>query len=391
MSTQLPKNHSASIRSESLPTSFYEAAADYDHNLRESFPEIIGRSPAMSQTLEQVLKIARSDGSVLIHGESGTGKELVASAIHRLSARSTKKFVPINCSAIPESLLEAELFGHEKGAFTGALSKRAGYLEMAKGGTILLDEIGDMPLRLQAKILRVLQEKQFSPIGSTEIKRTDVRIIAATNVDLQQAVHQGVFRLDLYYRLNVLPVYLPSLKDRPEDIADLMHHFLEIANNKHSSQKPCYFSNDLLTTLMSYPWPGNVRELQNLVERLVVLTSGGVIDVGALPPDYVIAAPRARSQVFKPAPQAAPPQVRPVQDDGQKTSDHVDLFKLPAEGIDLTKFIEELENSYIMQALELTGHNKNRAAQLLGLNRTTLVERIKKRKIAPLNNPSKEL
>ncbi|MGE0173824.1 MAG: sigma-54 interaction domain-containing protein [Oligoflexales bacterium] len=384
MSTQLPKNNSASVRGESLPTSFYDSSAEFNHNLRESFPEIIGRSPSMTHTLEQVLKIARSDGSVLIHGESGTGKELIASAIHRLSGRSTGKFVPINCSAIPESLLEAELFGHEKGAFTGALTKRSGYLEMAKGGTILLDEIGDMPLRLQAKILRVLQEKQYSPIGSAEVKRTDVRIIAATNVDLQQAVKDGVFRLDLYYRLNVLPVHLPSLKDRPEDITDLMHHFLDIANTKHASQKPCYFSKNVLTTLMSYAWPGNVRELQNLVERLVVMTGGGVIEVDALPQEYLGVALQTRTpEVRRPEP-IEPPKLA-------KNVEHVDLFKLPDEGIDLTRFIEELENSYIMQALELTGHNKNRAAQLLGLNRTTLVERIKKRKIAPLNNPSKEL
>jgi transcriptional regulator with PAS, ATPase and Fis domain len=355
-------------------------------NLRDSFTEIVGRSASMVQTLELVSKIAKSDGSVLVYGESGTGKELIASAIHRLSPRSTKRFVAINCSAIPEDLLESELFGHEKGAFTGATTRRTGYFEMAKGGTILLDEIGDMPLRLQAKILRVLQEKQFFPVGSNEARRTDIRIIAATNVNLQKAVENGAFRLDLYYRLNVLPVQIEPLRERTTDIEPLLFHFLEISNAKHNISNPCYFNSDVVEALKRYPWPGNVRELQNLVERLVVIRGAGLITLQDLPQEYRTVSTQAKApQTSAPAPQEIPQA--PV---AQIASNAISS-ELPREGIDLIQFIENLENQYILQALEKTGHNKNQAARLLGLNRTTLVERIKKRKLAPLNMPSKEL
>jgi transcriptional regulator with PAS, ATPase and Fis domain len=342
------------------------------------------------QTLELISKVAKSEGSVLVYGESGTGKELIASAIHRLSPRSARRFVAINCSAIPEDLLESELFGHEKGAFTGATSRRSGYLEMARGGTILLDEIGDMPLRLQAKILRVLQEKQFFPVGSNEPKRTDIRIIAATNVNLQKAVAEGTFRLDLYYRLNVLPIHIAPLRERTTDIEPLLFHFLEIANSKHNVMNPCYLGSDVIDVLRRYPWPGNVRELQNLIERLVVIRGGGLISANDLPTEYTSAPatpPKLQQAPHKAAPTVDDLDAQPAVPAAAPTV----AAELPKEGIDLIQFIENLENHYILQALEKTGHNKNQAARLLGLNRTTLVERIKKRKLAPLNMPSKEL
>lgn len=349
----------------------------------------------MMRTLRDVAKIARSESSVLIYGASGTGKELIASALHRLSQRSSRRFVPLNCSAIPETLLESELFGHEKGAFTGATHRRAGHFEMAQGGTILLDEIGDMPLNLQAKLLRVLQERQFTPVGSSEIKTADVRIIAATNVDLAQAVKEKRFREDLYYRLNVLPITLPPLAERTGDVQLLLDHCVQLANLKHNVSQPCFFEPEVLETLSMYSWPGNIRELQNLVERLVVITGGGPICLKDLPENYRrphAAAPQENDLFVPPARfDVEPVGMMPLNP--HRESVHVpDSFgKLPVDGLNLTELIENLENGLIMQALERTNYNKNQAAKLLGLNRTTLVERIKKRKIAPLNLPSKEL
>ena len=377
-------------------------------NWREAVSEIKGRSPAMERVLSVITKVARSDCPVLIHGESGTGKELIARALHRLSPRANRRFVAINCGAIPESLMESELFGYVKGAFTGADQKRKGYFEEASGGTIFLDEIGDMPLRLQAKLLRVIQEKQFTPIGSSEVKRADVRVIAATNVNLEEAVRQQSFRLDLFYRLNVLPIHLPSLKERRGDIGLLLEHFLAVANQQHGLVHPCFLTPEVYQVLEHYDWPGNVRELQNLVERLVVMTGGGSIKLAELPAEY--RQPGQAHHVTAPAIEAtlvhhSDPTDRysSCQTIGDSSESAIvgaisavmiqQLSQgiLPEEGIDLTNFVEELENTLILQALERTGHNKNQAAKLLGLNRTTLVERIKKRRLAPLNSPSKEL
>jgi transcriptional regulator with GAF, ATPase, and Fis domain len=372
-------------------------------NWRDCFPELIGRSPAMQKMLQIIYKVAKSDSSVLIHGDSGTGKELIASAIHRLSPRSAKRFVPINCSAIPENLLESELFGHEKGAFTGATAKRIGHFQMAHGGTIFLDEIGDMASSLQAKLLRVLQEKKFSPIGSNELVNADVRVIAATNVDLQKAVAQNSFRLDLFYRLNVLPIYVPPLREREEDISQLLDHFLEVSNSRHGTRNPCFLDDSALQSLQYYPWPGNVRELENLVERLVVITGGGRITADMLPPEYrsyqEFAQAQARQQPqglawsapsgpFKSREYAA----ARLPESGTAPQSILDEnYVLPPEGINLIEAVERLENNLIMQALQRCENNKNQAAKLLGLNRTTLVERIKKRKLIPLNAPSQEL
>jgi transcriptional regulator with PAS, ATPase and Fis domain len=369
---------------------------------REALSEIKGRSPALERVLRLVVKVARTDSPVLVYGESGTGKELIARALHRLSSRSNRRFIAINCSAIPENLLESELFGYVKGAFTGADSRRKGYFEEASGGTIFLDEIGDMPMRLQSKLLRVLQEKQFTPIGAGEARRADVRIVAATNVNLEEAVRKQDFRLDLFYRLNVLPIHMPSLRERREDIRFLLEHFLAVANEQHGLVQPCYLTPDVITVLEQHSWPGNVRELQNLIERLVVISGGGAIRLEELPSEYQQTStsagparePAAASQPgYNPTPTPAPEAAANV--DHQLVSESyrqvlVDGL-LPEGGVNLARFIEDLENRLILQALERTGQNKNRAAKLLGLNRTTLVERIKKRQLAPLNSPSKEL
>lgn len=366
-------------------------------NWRQCFPEIIGRSPGMLKVLETVSKVACSDSSVLILGESGTGKELIAAAIHRLSHRSHKQYVPLNCSAIPDNLLESDLFGHEKGAFTGADRKKMGKFEYAQGGTIFLDEIGDMPQTLQAKLLRVLQDKKFAPLGGNELMEVDVRIVAATNMNLEQAVKKGSFRLDLFYRLNVLPIIIPALRDRSEDIPALLEHFVEMANRLQSA--PCFLSDELVRTLCDFRWPGNVRQLQNLVERLVVMKGGGGIGIDDLPreileqiDDGVGPEPEATAERSR-VPSSAPmrmtmPIPRPLGE-GVRFPDN--FGNLPSDGLDLAAFIEGLENDLIRQALERTGNNRNQAAKLLGLNRTTLVERIKKRRLTTLNDPPKEL
>ena len=349
-------------------TALFQSPLGEDHrNWRAIISDIKGDSRSMNDTLMVVSKVSRTESPVLICGESGTGKELIARAVHRLSNRANGRFMAINCSAIPEALLEAELFGYVKGAFTGADSKRKGFFEAASGGTVFLDEIGDMPLRLQSKLLRVLQEKQFSPIGSNEVIHSNVRIIAATHVDLEKAVKKKSFRLDLFYRLNVLPITVPALRDRPEDVRVLLDHFIQIANETHRLSSPCILSTNIYRFLEDYPWPGNVRELQNLVERLVVLQGGGLIDVDHLPCEY------KASTSIKPSRAGA------VSTEYSIEREVVAIEQLPEQGLHLSSFIEKLENSLIIQALERTSNNKNQAAKLLGLNRTTLVEKIKKR------------
>lgn len=364
-------------------------------NWRACFPEIIGRSPAMMAALETAAKVARSDSSVLIMGESGSGKELFASAIHRLSHRSPHPYIPLNCAAIPETLLESELFGHEKGSFTGADKRRIGKFEAASKGTLFLDEIGDMPISLQSKLLRVLQDKKFAPLGGNDLKEADVRVIAATHMNLEQAVQRKTFREDLFYRLNVLPVFVPALRERADDIPQMLEHFTEITNSNHSAATTSFFTDASIRLLCKYSWPGNVRQLQNLVERLVVLKGGGAISVDDIPADILRSIDGSKENLnissspanFEPA-----RQTMPLPLGGRKQIAMPDQFGiLPENGIDLATFIEDLENGLIVQALERTNNNRNQAAKLLGLNRTTLVERIKKRRLAVLNEPSKEL
>jgi DNA-binding NtrC family response regulator len=301
-----------------------------------SLSEIVGKSAALREIFSLVQQIADSSSSVLITGESGTGKEVIARAIHQQSPRHGKSFVAVNCTAIPESLMESELFGYVKGAFTGANSDKRGLFEEAEGGTLFLDEIGDMDMHLQAKLLRVLQERMIRPVGSTQSKPIDVRIIAATHKDLKKAIANGTFREDLYYRLAVIPIVMPALRHRPEDIPLLAHHFL----NKYSLMnggKVHGFAPEALQKLMGLSWPGNVRELENLVERLVVLSKTPTIAVNAIP----MGEEKNFENFF-----------------GQNVTE------LPP--------LEELERRYITFVLEKTGSRKEKAAQILGINRRTL-------------------
>ena len=244
--------------------------------------DIIGESKAIKKVFDLIDKVADSDSTVLICGESGTGKEVVAKRIHFQSQRADKPFIPINCGAIPEALLESELFGHEKGAFTGAINTRLGRFELANGGTLFFDEIGEMPYPLQVKLLRAIQEREFERIGGTKSIQVDVRILAATNIDLEQAVLEKRFRTDLFYRLNVIPLTLPSLKDRKEDIPLLIAFFLGKFNQRKQTAITG-ISDDAMRLLMAYPWPGNIRELENIVERVVVLRGEGVVSKEDLP------------------------------------------------------------------------------------------------------------
>jgi len=318
---------------------------------RYGFDNIIGTSDEIKAVFELVKRVADTDSTILILGESGTGKELVARAIHYNSHRANRPIVPVNCAAIPEELLESELFGHVKGAFTGAISTRMGRFEMADGGTLFLDEIGDMSPKLQVKLLRVLQEKRFDPVGSNRTVEVDVRIITATNKNIEKGVREGWFREDLYYRLNVIPVQIPPLRDRPSDIPLLTKHFLEKFSEEHQVSPP-QFTPESMEALAHYAWPGNIRELENLVERLVILFPGQGVMPSSLPGNL-------------------------SQESGKITT----RVQIPEDGISFKSVVSDFENELILKALEKTAWNKNKAASLLKLNRTTLVEKIKKRQL----------
>ena len=320
---------------------------------REQYaPEILGNDKGLMRVFSIIERTADTDCSVLITGESGTGKELVARSVHRASERSEGPFVTVNCAAIPENLLESELFGHVRGAFTGATNSREGRFVAADKGTIFLDEIGEMPLALQSKLLRVLQEKEVTPVGESKTRKIDVRIVAATNRDLDEMVEEGNFREDLLYRLEVIPVELPSLRERRGDIPKLVEHFVGRFNERRG-REIVGVTDEAMEVLVGYEWPGNVRQLQNTVERMVVLRGTGRIDVEDLPR-----------------------RVRRGSTPAQRTT-----MQLPEEGLDLRDAVEEFENKLILQALERTGWNKNQAASILRMNRTTLVEKLKKKKL----------
>jgi two-component system response regulator AtoC len=318
--------------------------------------QFVGTSEPIQRVIEFVDKVADCDSTVLIQGESGTGKELVARMLHFNSESKDRPLVPVNCGAIPENLLESELFGHEKGAFTGAAYTRIGRFELAHGGTIFLDEIGELSPGLQVKLLRVLQERAFERVGGTRTINVDVRVVAATNQDLELAVQQKRFREDLYYRLNVIPVTVPPLRERRSDIPQLVNHFLERLNRgKHTSTITC--SPDAMSRLVEYHWPGNIRELENMIERLAVLSRSGMIEVSDLPERL---------------------QRRAVT--AEPIAPH--LISFSDQGVNLSHAIEEFENRLIVGALRQANGITSKAAQLLQLNRTTLVEKMKRKGFA---------
>ncbi len=331
------------------------------------FRSLVGTSREIQNVREIMAQVADKDVSVLITGESGTGKEVVARNLHYNSPRRDKPFVPVNCGAIPAELLESELFGHEKGAFTGAINSRAGRFELAEGGTLFLDEIGDMPLNMQVKILRVLQERCFERVGSNKTQPVDVRIIAATHRNLEAMITEGTFREDLYYRLNVFPIELPSLKDRSEDIPLLIN---ELVSRMESEQRGSIrFNSAAILSLCQHEWSGNVRELANLVERMAIMHPYGVIGVQDLPVKYRHV--DANDEEFMPA-------VAQKINGGATYVSLNDTPLLPEQGIDLREYINNLEMSLIQQALNDCGGVVARAADKLQVRRTTLVEKMRK-------------
>ena len=312
---------------------------------------IIGRTPVMMQMFELLKTVAATPSTVLITGETGTGKELAARAIHDASPRRSQRFVALNCSAIPETLLEAELFGHVRGAFTGAIANRQGRLEQANRGTLFLDEVGTMSPALQAKLLRVLQGREFERVGESQTIKVDVRVLAATNSDLKRMVEESTFREDLYYRLNVIPVRIPALRERRPDIPLLAQHFLDKLSADHPSKVRVTFTQDAQQALMAFGWPGNVRQLENVVERTFALTPG-------------------RTQLA----------AADLSDELRSARMPVDpsAVLIPDEGIEMTRVVSDFERSLIQRALERTGGNKRLAAELLHVKRTTLIEKLKR-------------
>ncbi len=321
-------------------------------NENDPNPAIIGCSQRMQAVFDLVDKVADSDSTILITGETGTGKGLVAKAIHQYSNRSNKPFISINCGAIPENLLESELFGHVRGAFTGATVSKSGKFELAHGGTIFLDEIGDMSPDLQVKVLKVLEEGEFEQVGGAKTIKVNVRVIAATHRDLPEEVKKGNFRQDLFYRLYVIPIGLPALRDRRSDIPYLISYFIKMYNNKNNKNLDG-ISDNALEVLMNYGWPGNVRELRNVIERLVVLSGSGQIAANDLPKELRVA-------------------------NGYQATQSIEVTD---DGICLNSAVTEFEKDLILQSLEKTKWVKNKAAKLLQLNRTTLVEKIKRHRI----------
>jgi transcriptional regulator with PAS, ATPase and Fis domain len=315
----------------------------------DAFDGIVGKSTKMQSVFRLVERVADSDSTILINGETGTGKGLIAHAIHKQSYRKDQSFISINCGAIPENLLESELFGHIKGAFTGATSNKIGKFEAANGGTIFLDEIGDMSQDLQVKILKVLEEQQFEPVGGCKTVNVDVRIIAATHRDLEEEVQKGNFREDLFYRLYVIPIKLPSLRDRRSDIPHFVTHFMARLNAVKKTNVNSV-SEEALGVLSQYDWPGNVRELSNLMERLIVIKGEGEIGIDDLPEKMKSHTP----------------------------SNNLATLEVTGDGLCLNTAVSEFEKRLIYQSLEKTKWVKNKAAQLLNVKRTTLVEKIKR-------------
>ncbi len=334
---------------------------------------IIGQSTSLMEVFRVLAKVAPTDSTVLVTGESGTGKELLVRALHANSLRHDAPFVPINCGAIPKELLESELFGHEKGAFTHAIRSRPGRFELADGGTIFLDEIGEMDLPLQVKILRVLQEKEIERVGGSSIKKVDVRIVAATNRDLEDEVRAGRFREDLFYRLNVIPMHLPALRDRGGDILVLAQSFLARFCER-KGRKELTLSDDTRRVLAAYRWPGNVRELENFMERLSILCDGDVVTPADLPAKIL---EDVGDIVSLPEPELP---AAPVAQ-GQQGFVWPRVEHLREHGMGLKEFLDLAEEKLLLEALSMADGVKNQAAEILGVKRTTLIEKLKKKKL----------
>ena len=341
-------------------------------NLESESFSIVGESLPIREVFDVVERAAGSQSTVMIYGESGTGKELIARALHMNSLRASKPFIAVNCGAIPHELLESELFGYEKGSFTGAVNTRIGRMELAHQGTIFLDEIGDMPTSLQVKLLRVLSEREIDRIGSTKPTPIDIRVITATHRNLEESIKLGKFRADLFYRLNIIPINLPPLRERKTDIPLLANHFLKQFNGATKSKT---ISNEAMNFLVNYSWPGNIRELANFVERMVVLSIGSTIMPRDLPDKVLGDVQKEKCQPLEEKEEGNPAL---MLQQSLKQSFHVGI---PEEGINLKKTVEDFEKELLLEALEKTGWVKNKAANLLGLNRTTLVEKLKKLKI----------
>jgi len=350
-----------------IPDLLKQADSDDGIVTKKAARPLVGKSESMSSVRQLIGQVARTDSNVLILGESGTGKEVVAQNLHSISNRAGAPFVPINCGAIPAELLESELFGHEKGAFTGAITARQGRFELAKGGTIFLDEIGDMPMPMQVKLLRVLQERIFERVGGTKTIKVDVRIIAATHRDLEQAVEDGSFREDLYYRLNVFPIEMPALKERAEDISLLINNFSDRLAKAGMSK--VRFSANAMVSLTRHDWPGNVRELANLMERMSILFPEGIVDLAELPKKY---------KYDEGLMQAATPE---LVEENASTSGKKTLRPIPEDGFNLKDYLVEVEKMYILQALDDCNWVVARAAAKLEMRRTTLVEKMRKYEI----------
>lgn len=360
--------------------------------LISNVPKLGGSSPAIQYVRTMIEQVARTDASVLILGESGTGKEVVARNIHALSMRCKHNFVPVNCGAIPGDLLESELFGHEKGAFTGAITTRQGRFELAEKGTLFLDEIGDMSLPMQVKLLRVLQERTFERVGSNKSMSADVRILAATHRNLEQNIRDGKFREDLFYRLNVFPIELPALRERLEDVPFLLQD--QIEKLEQDNRGSVRLTASAVEALCEYKWPGNVRELANLVERLSILFPQGVVDVKDLPAKYLPASIKPGQDAFNPSLFFGASSDELVENDlaliqkDMEIDDNVGFGEAPVadtavariseDGLDLKEHLAQMEVKLIQQALETTGGVVAHAAKLLKMRRTTLVEKLKK-------------
>ncbi|MBD3610223.1 MAG: sigma-54-dependent Fis family transcriptional regulator [Gammaproteobacteria bacterium] len=348
------------VKQAELMTSLDTLLADVDSAMPDvAFSALVGESAAIQQVRHLMGQVASSNASVLILGESGTGKEVVARSLHQHSARADKPFVPVNCGAIPAELLESELFGHEKGAFTGAVSARKGRFELAEGGTLFLDEIGDMSLNMQVKLLRVLQEKVFERVGGNKSIAADVRIIAATHRDLEQQIQQNQFREDLFYRLNVFPIDMPPLRQRSGDVALLAHEFVNRIEREGRGR--ISFTNAAMSVLSRYIWPGNVRELSNVIERLALMYPEQNIDIPQLPEKLLFNQSVVEMEALVEEPQST-----------------ASIQQLPGEGIDLKKHLSEVECSLIKQAMDESGGVVAHAAKRLHLRRTTLVEKLRK-------------